>query len=47
MASHDSYTGRLPGLFASPDTSSFTEFLGAYSPQSLPGGRTPPGVACG
>ncbi|MEW2359917.1 proteasome subunit beta [Spirillospora sp. NPDC029432] len=42
VASHDRHTGRLPGLFASPDTSSFTEFLGAYSPQSLPGRRSLP-----
>jgi proteasome beta subunit len=34
-------------LFASPDTSSFTEFLGAYSPQLLPGGRTPPASRAG
>ncbi|TYB41444.1 proteasome subunit beta [Actinomadura chibensis] len=47
MASHDSHTGRLPGLFANPDTSSFTEFLGAYSPESLPGRRTPPASRAG
>ncbi|TDD59943.1 proteasome subunit beta, partial [Actinomadura rubrisoli] len=32
----------MPGLFSSPDTSSFTEFLGAYSPEMLPGRRTLP-----
>ncbi|TQM69361.1 proteasome endopeptidase complex beta subunit [Actinomadura hallensis] len=42
MASHESHTGRLPGLFANPDMASFTEFLGAYSPGSLPAGRTLP-----
>ncbi|MBA8955404.1 proteasome beta subunit [Actinomadura namibiensis] len=29
-------------MFASPDTSSFTEFLGAYSPELLPGRRSLP-----
>ncbi|GAA1582572.1 proteasome subunit beta [Actinomadura kijaniata] len=42
MASHESQTGRSSGLFASPDTSSFTEFLGAYSPELLPGRRSLP-----
>lgn len=42
VASHDSHTGRLPGLFTSPDTSSFTEFLGVYSPELLPGRRAVP-----
>nr|WP_221493769.1 proteasome subunit beta [Actinomadura coerulea] len=37
----------MPGLFASPDTSSFTEFLGAYSPDLLPGRRTPPSARAG
>ncbi|WP_242910339.1 proteasome subunit beta [Actinomadura terrae] len=37
VAAHDSQTGRLPGLFSNPGTSSFTEFLGAYSPETLPG----------
>ncbi|TNY37452.1 proteasome subunit beta [Thermomonospora catenispora] len=39
MASHDSYTGRLPGVFMNPGTSSFTEFLGSYAPDLLPGRR--------
>ncbi|WP_026313894.1 proteasome subunit beta [Actinomadura flavalba] len=42
MASHDPHSGRLAGLFASPDTSSFSEFLGGYSPELLPGGRSLP-----
>jgi proteasome beta subunit len=42
VASHDAHTGRLPGFFTSPGTSSFTEFLGAYSPELLPGRRTLP-----
>jgi proteasome beta subunit len=42
VASHDSRIGRVPGLFASPDTSSFTEFLGAYNPELLPGRRSLP-----
>ncbi|GLZ09299.1 proteasome subunit beta [Actinomadura sp. NBRC 104412] len=45
MASHDSRIGRLPGLFAGPDTSSFTEFLGAYNPELLPGRRSLPAAA--
>ena len=47
MASHDSHGGRLPGVFLSPGPSSFTEFLGAYSPELLPGRRTPPAAAMG
>ncbi|SEG66715.1 proteasome endopeptidase complex, beta component Threonine peptidase. MEROPS family T01B [Thermomonospora echinospora] len=39
VASHDSHTGRLPGMFMSPGTSSFTEFLGAHAPDLLPGRR--------
>jgi proteasome beta subunit len=40
VATHDSHSGRLPGVFMSPGVSSFTEFLGAWSPEVLPG-RTP------
>ncbi|WP_245679151.1 proteasome subunit beta [Actinomadura hibisca] len=47
MASHDAKAGRLPGLFVNPDTSSFTEFLGAYSPELLPGRRPLPAVSAG
>ncbi|RFU41315.1 proteasome subunit beta [Actinomadura logoneensis] len=47
MASQDALGGRLPGLFGSPDTSSFTEFLGAYSPDALPGRRVLPPVGAG
>ncbi|GAA2453274.1 proteasome subunit beta [Actinomadura vinacea] len=47
MASHDAHTGRVPGLFVNPDLSSFTEFLGAYSPQSLPGRRPVPAGSAG
>ncbi|RAY13983.1 proteasome subunit beta [Actinomadura craniellae] len=47
MASHDSQSGRLPGVFSSPGVSSFAEFLGSYSPDRLPGRRTPPAVAAG
>ncbi|MBG6090008.1 proteasome subunit beta [Actinomadura viridis] len=47
VASHDSHTGRLPGLFLSPDTSSFTEFLGSYNPELLPGRRPVPAVPVG
>ncbi|MFP5345458.1 MAG: proteasome subunit beta [Actinomycetes bacterium] len=39
------FTGRLPAAFAAAGTSSFTEFLGQYSPELLPGRRTlPPGT---
>ncbi|MFI0356099.1 proteasome subunit beta [Actinomadura sp. 9N407] len=47
VASHDWHTGRLPGLFGDPGTSSFTEFLGAYSPQLLPGRRSLPAGSVG
>ncbi|GAA4103377.1 proteasome subunit beta [Actinomadura miaoliensis] len=47
MGSHDSHTRRLPGLFGSPDTSSFTEFLAAYSPELLPGRRVLPASSAG
>jgi proteasome beta subunit len=47
VASHESHTGRLPGLFGAPGTSSFTEFLSGYSPDMLPGRRTPPAAPVG
>jgi proteasome beta subunit len=47
VASHDSHAGRLPGAFSSPGPSSFTDFLGSYRPELLPGGRTPPAVVAG
>ncbi|MCP2342613.1 proteasome subunit beta [Actinomadura rupiterrae] len=47
MASQNAYGGRLPGLFGSPDTSSFTEFLGGYSPDALPGRRVLPESGAG
>jgi proteasome beta subunit len=40
--------GRLPDLFATHGTGSFTEFVGAVAPDLLPGRRTlPPGSAAG
>jgi len=37
--------GRLPASFLTPGTSSFTDFLAAYNPALLPGGRPlPPGT---
>ncbi|WP_019633860.1 proteasome subunit beta [Actinomadura atramentaria] len=48
MASHDAHTGRSAGLFANPGTSSFTDFLGGYSPDLLPGSRSlPEGASAG
>jgi proteasome beta subunit len=48
VASHDAHTARSAGLFASPGTSSFSEFLGAYAPDLLPGARPlPEGVTAG
>jgi proteasome beta subunit len=39
---------RLPAVFTSPGTSSFTEFLSATAPELLPGRRPlPPGIAAG
>ena len=35
-------SGRLPGAFTTPGSSSFTEFVGRVSPQLLPGGRPLP-----
>ncbi|GAA1901428.1 proteasome subunit beta [Lapillicoccus jejuensis] len=35
-------SGRLPGAFTTPGSSSFTEFVGRVSPQLLPGGRSLP-----
>ncbi|NHC47342.1 proteasome subunit beta [Motilibacter aurantiacus] len=36
--------GRLPAAFLTPGSSSFTDFLGSYAPELLPGRRTPPAV---
>jgi proteasome beta subunit len=39
-------SGRLPDVFTSPGTSSFTQFLGVAAPDLLPGRRPlPPGVS--
>ncbi|HZN20377.1 MAG TPA: proteasome subunit beta [Micromonosporaceae bacterium] len=44
-AVHDSF-GRLPAVFTTPGTSSFTEFLSLAAPELLPGRRPlPPGTA--
>jgi proteasome beta subunit len=41
-------TGRLPGAYLVPGSSSFTEFLGAHAPSLLPSHRpVPPGAALG
>ena len=40
MASNDSISGRLPGMFSSSGSASFTEFLSSYAPDLLPGRRT-------
>jgi len=37
-------TGRLPSAFLTPGSSSFLDFLGAHSPELLPGGRPLPAV---
>jgi proteasome beta subunit len=34
--------GRLPPAFMTPGTASFSEFLGSYAPELLPGRRIPP-----
>ena len=34
--------GRLPAAFMTPGTASFSEFLGSYAPELLPGRRIPP-----
>lgn len=47
MGSHDSHFRRLPALFGSPDTTSFTEFLAMYSPELLPGRRVLPESSAG
>jgi proteasome beta subunit len=39
--------GSLPAEFLNPGTSSFTEFLRQYSPESLPGNRLPVGTDLG
>lgn len=38
---HDG-AGRLPAAFMTPGSSSFSDFLGLYAPDMLPGRRTPP-----
>jgi len=40
VASNDSISGRLPGMFSSSGSASFTEFLSSYAPDLLPGRRT-------
>ncbi|GAA4977257.1 MAG: proteasome subunit beta [Streptomycetaceae bacterium] len=42
MESNTRGTGRLPGAFLTPGSSSFTEFLSAYRPELLPSRRTLP-----
>ena len=39
---HHAGSGRLPGAYLVPGSSSFTEFLGVQAPEMLPGRRTPP-----
>ncbi len=40
-------SGRLPGSFLTPGSSSFTDFLSAQAPELLPGRRTPPHATIG
>lgn len=47
MASNDSVNGRLPGIFGTAGSSSFTDFLSSYSPDLLPSRRTPPASPVG
>lgn len=42
MAPSSDGTGRLPGAFLTPGTSSFVDFLASYSPDLLPGRRVLP-----
>jgi len=42
VATYPDGTGRPPAAFLTAGTSSFTEFLGAYAPDLLPGRRRPP-----
>jgi proteasome beta subunit len=45
VATHSGGSGGLPAPFLTPGSSSFTDFLGAHSPELLPGRRTPPTTA--
>lgn len=45
MAPHPDVTGRLPGAFLTPGTSSFADFLASYAPDLLPGRRELPAGA--
>ncbi|MFD7033906.1 proteasome subunit beta [Streptomyces sp. NPDC059917] len=42
MEANNFGTGRLPAAFLTPGSSSFMDFLGAHSPEMLPGNRTLP-----
>ncbi|MQA83417.1 MAG: proteasome subunit beta [Streptosporangiales bacterium] len=42
MAPSSDSSGRLPGAFLTPGTSSFADFLASYSPEMLPGRRVLP-----
>lgn len=42
MAPNPDSTGRLPGVFLNPGTSSFTDFVTSYAPDLLPGRRELP-----
>jgi proteasome beta subunit len=45
VATQSGGSGGLPAPFLTPGSSSFTDFLGAHSPELLPGRRTPPTTA--
>jgi proteasome beta subunit len=45
MAADDDRTGRLPAAFLTPGSSSFADFVGAYSPDLLPSRRPIPATA--
>ncbi|MGW1074129.1 proteasome subunit beta [Streptomyces sp. NPDC002537] len=44
MEANTRSTGRLPAAFLTPGSSSFMDFLGAHSPELLPGNRALPAV---
>ncbi|MDX3229670.1 proteasome subunit beta [Streptomyces sp. ME19-01-6] len=44
MEANTRSTGRLPAAFLTPGSSSFMDFLGAHSPELLPGNRPLPAV---
>ncbi|MFE0630279.1 proteasome subunit beta [Streptomyces sp. NPDC058864] len=44
MEANTRSNGRLPAAFLTPGSSSFVDFLGAHSPEMLPGNRTLPAV---